>query len=204
MITNEIRLEGLVEFDEAYLGGKPRKRMLPENTPSLARVTEKRGRGTLKTPIVAAVEKKGSVYVKIVEKLTSRNLLAMLKKIVNTEDSIVISDDFRSYRSFDSVVEHITIKHNEGYGKGIKTVNTAEGFFSIIKNGIKGSYRALSKKYLPFYLAEFSYKFNKRNVRQNAFEELLENAVKDEKCFKYHKPTRDTKEIAYNTKSCKK
>ena len=70
------------------------------------------------------------------EKLTSRNLLAMLKKIVKTDDSIVVSDDFKSYKSFDDVVEHITIKHKEGYGKGIRTVNTVEGFFSLIKNGI--------------------------------------------------------------------
>ncbi|MEI6852521.1 MAG: IS1595 family transposase [Bacteroidota bacterium] len=204
MITNEIRLEGIVEFDEAYIGGKKRKRNPSDyNRANLARVSEKRGRGTAKIPIVAAIEKQGRAYVKIVEKLTSRNLLAMLKKVIKTEDSIVVSDDFKSYKSFDSVVEHITIKHKDGYGSGIRTVNTAEGFFSLIKNGIKGSYRSLSKKYLPFYLAEFSYKFNKRNLRANALEELLENAVKDEKCFLYHKPTKDTKEIAYGSKKCK-
>lgn len=199
MIKNEIRLEGLVEFDEAYLGGKKRKRSkkTDDSEANLAQVSEKRGRGTHKIPVVGAVEKKGRVYVKIIEKLTSRNLLAMLKKCVNTDESVVFTDDFRSYRQFDNTVEHITIKHSEGYGKGVKTVNTIEGFWSILKNGIKGSYRSVSKKYLPFYLAEFSYKYNNRHLQKDSFLKLLENTVIAEKCMVNYKPKGDTKKIAY-------
>lgn len=207
MIDTELRLEGMIEFDEAYLGGKKRKssrRKLPINQANIAQVTEKRGRGTSKVPVVGAVEKKGRVYVKIIEKLTGRNLLAMLKERVKTDESIVITDDFRSYKQFDKAVEHITIKHSEGYGKGIRTVNTIEGFWSILKNGIKGSYRAISKKYLPFYLAEFSYKYNNRHLQKNSFEELLKNTLKDEKCMLNYKPIRDTKQIAYGKRKCKK
>lgn len=199
MINNEIRLEGMVEFDEAYLGGKKRKKnkKTKDNEANLAQVSEKRGRGTSKIPVVGAVEKKGKVYVKIIEKLTGRNLLAMLKQTVNTDESVVFTDDFRSYKKFDDTVEHITIKHSEGYGKGVRTVNTIEGFWSILKNGIKGSYRAVSKKYLPFYLAEFSYKYNNRHLQKDSFYKLLENTVKDESCMINYKPKGDTKEIAY-------
>jgi len=208
MINNELRLEGLVEFDEAYIGGKKRKPNKSEyNKANLgaSSITDKRGRGAPnKTPIVGAVEKKGQVYVKIIEKLTSRNLMAMLKKVVNTNESVVFTDEFRSYKKFDEEVEHITIKHSEGYGSGIKTVNTIEGFWSIIKNGIKGSYRAISKKYLPFYLAEFSYKYNQRHVQKDAFEKILENAVKDDKCFVNYKPKGDTKDIVYKSRVSKK
>jgi transposase-like protein len=133
MINNEIRLEGVVEFDEAYVGGKARKRTSAPSEANLARITSKRGRGTSKVPVVGAVEKKGKVYVKIIEKLTQRNLLAMLKKVVKINDTIVITDDFKSYRAFDDEVAHITIKHSEGYGKGMKTINTIEGFWSILK-----------------------------------------------------------------------
>lgn len=195
MINNELRLEGMVEFDEAYVGGKKRKKQLKENVANLSKITTKRGRGTTKTSVVGAVEKKGSVYVKIVEKLTGRNLLAMLKTKVDTENSIVFTDDFRSYKQFDKAVEHITIKHSEGYGKGVRTINTIEGFWSILKNGIKGSYRAVSKKYLPFYLAEFSYKYNNRHLQKNAFSELLENAVKDESCMLNYKPKGSPRKI---------
>jgi transposase-like protein len=198
MIDNELRLEGIVEFDEAYMGGKKRNRSkVSDNNPSLADVAVKRGRGTHKVPVVGAVEKKGRVYVKIIEKLTSRNLLAMLKQVVKTNESVVFTDGFKSYKSFDDTVEHITIKHSDGFGKGIKTINTIEGFWSIIKNGIRGSYRAISKKYLPFYLAEFSYKYNNRNIQEDSFIKLLATAVKDEKCFLNYKPKGDIKEIVY-------
>lgn len=201
MIDNQLRLEGLIEFDEAYIGGKKRKPV--PNEANLSQIAEKRGRGTSKTPIVGAVEKKGRVYVKIIEKLTSRNLLAMLKEQVNTDESIVITDDFKSYKQFDDAVEHITIKHSEGYGKGIKTINTIEGFWSILKNGIKGSYRAISKKYLPFYLAEFSYKYNNRHLQKDALHKMLENAVKDESCLLNYKPKGNPKEIVANKRKQK-
>lgn len=201
MINNEIRLEGMVEFDETYVGGKPKKRYDKDpNVANLSRVTNKRGRGTKKTPVVGAVEKKGQVYVKIIEKLTGRNLLAMLKERVKTEESIVFTDDFRSYRKFDDTVEHITIKHTEGYGSGVRTVNTIEGFWSILKNGIRGSFRSVSKKYLPFYLAEFSYKYNKRHLQKDSFFELLRNSVNENSCMLNYKPRGDTKQIAYRRK----
>jgi transposase-like protein len=201
MIDNELHLEGMVEMDETYIGGKPRhKYKTTPNTANLSQITDKRGRGTKKVPVAGIAEKKGRAYVKIVEKLTSKNLLAMLKDTVNISDSIVFTDDFKSYKKFDEIVEHITIKHSEGYGKGIKTINTIEGFWSIIKNGIKGNYRSLSKKYLPFYLAEFSYKYNQRHLQKDAFEKIIINAVKDEKCFENYKPKCDVKQIVYKSK----
>lgn len=198
MINNELRLEGVVEFDEAYIGGKTRNKKSPTNEANLATITSKRGRGTNKVSVVGAVEKKGKVYVKIIEKLTKRNLLAMLKHIVKTNESIVITDDFRSYKAFDDEVTHITIKHKDGYGKGMKTINTIEGFWSILKNGIRGSYRSVSKKYLPFYLAEFSYKYNNRHLQKDAFLQLLKNAVVEEKHFNNYKPIGNPKDIVYN------
>jgi len=190
---NELKLEGMVEFDEAYIGGK-KKKPIP-NQANLSQITPKRGRGTNKTPIVGAVEKKGKVYVKIIEKLNSRNLLAMLKSKVNTDESIVFTDGFKGYTGFDKVVEHITIKHTESYGKGVKTINTIEGFWSIIKNGIKGSYRSISKKYLPFYLAEFSYKYNNRHLQKDALHQMLVNATKDESCLINYKPKGNPREL---------
>jgi transposase-like protein len=200
MIDNEIRLEGMIEFDESYFGGKKRKiTKVNDNEPNLGSITNKRGRGTNKVPVVGVVQKKGKVYVKIIEKLTGKNLLSMLRKVVNTKESIVFTDEFKSYNSFDDVVDRIKIKHSESYGHGIKTINTIEGFWSIIKNGIKGNFRAISKKYLPFYLAEYSYKFNDRHLKNGAFLKLIENTVKEEKLMLNYKPIKeDTKDLVYS------
>jgi transposase-like protein len=52
-------------------------------------------------------------------------------------------------------------------------INTIEGFWSYVKNGIKGSFKAVSKKYLPLYLIEFEWKFNNRNFKGNELEKFL-------------------------------
>ena len=205
MLDQADMLEGIVEMDEAYIGGKPRKinGKLPDNLPVYHAISTKRGRGTRKVPIVGIVSrgKEGHVATKVIEKLTSKNLLAMLKKHVSSSgDAVLVTDEFTAYKKFDEIIEHLTIDHKKTFSKGIINTNTIEGFWSLIKNGIKGSFRAVSKKYLPFYLAEYSYKYNNRNIKDFGFDETIEKAVEDEKCLVNYKPKGDVKKICYNRK----
>ena len=191
-------LEGIVEMEETYVGGKPRKRNnrnastnIPENVADLGNVYDKRddrvkrGRGTKKIPVAGIVERKGKVVAKVMDRLTSKDLIALLKKTVKTKDSILITDDFRAYKKMDEIIERYSINHSEKeYSRGKTHTNTIEGFWSIIKNGIRGQYHVISKKYLPFYLAEFCYRYNRRDLAKGrAFNETIENAVSDPKCF---------------------
>lgn len=97
------------------------------------------------------------------------------------------------------------MKHLKGIKDSIHT-NTIEGVWSIIKNGIRGQYHVLSKKYLPFYLAEAAYKYNRRGKKEKAmiFDETIENAVTDEKCEVNYKPKGDVKTIVYGKDNGKK
>lgn len=203
MLDQSEMLEGICEMDEAYLGGKPRKdnHKIPDNVPSISTVTNKRGRGTKKTPVVGIVQRKGHIVTKEIDRLTTRNLLAMLKKHVDTTDSVIITDEFSSYKKFDEVLPHLTIDHQKSFKEGIIDTNTIEGFWSILKNGIKGNYRAISKKYLPFYLAEYSYKYNKRDIKDFGFNETVQNAVDETKCMVDYKPKGEPKKLAYDRKS---
>ena len=90
-------LEGIVEMDESYVGGKPRKRNNPnvprnDNVADLSNVYDrqdnriKRGRGTKKIPIAGIVQRKGHVVAKVMDRLTSKDLIALLKKTVKTKD----------------------------------------------------------------------------------------------------------------------
>jgi transposase-like protein len=204
------KLEGIVEMDESYIGGKPRKRSLhiADNTASLSNVYSKydnrikRGRGTKKVPIAGIVERKGNVVAKVMENLSSKELLSMLKQNVNTKNSTLMTDDFRAYRKMDELIERFVINHSsKEYVRGAIHTNTIEGFWSIIKNGIRGQYHVLSKKYLPFYLAEFCYRYNRRlDDREDMFEETLDNAVVKEKCLVKYKPKGDVKSIVYPRK----
>lgn len=198
---DNIELEGITEMDETYLGGKPRKRYSQDpSDPNISKVYYKRGRGTLKTPVVGIVERHGKIILKVVEKLTTRNLLAMLKENVKTDKSIVVTDEFKSYKGFNEVIQHYTIYHSKKeYVKGMMHTNTIEGFWSIIKNSIRGNYIAISKKYLPLYLVHAQYVYNYRNYSGNLFEKYIKQALKIDKSdyMLNYKPVKDVKKLVY-------
>ena len=61
------------------------------------------------------------------------------------------------------VYPHQVIKHTQGeYVVGAVHTNTIEGFWSILKRGVVGTYHKVSKKYLPLYVAEFQFRYNNR------------------------------------------
>jgi len=208
MLDQADMLEGIVEMDEVYIGGKPRNRNNSENNkPTLINVASKRGKGTDKIPVVGIVERSGKkrVVTKIEENLTTEKLLAMLKRYVKMDSAIVMTDDYRGYKQFDNYIQHLSINHSKKqYVDGIIHTNTIEGFWSIVKNGIRGQYHALSKKYLPFYLAEFSYKYNRREKKkEDNFNETIKNTISDEKCQVKYKPKAYPKFLAYKRKKKK-
>jgi hypothetical protein len=91
-----------------------------------------------------------------------------------------------------------SLQENIDLQKSIKTVNKIQGFFSSIKNGIQGSFRSVSKKYVSFYLAEFSYKHNKHHLQKDSFTELLIITVNADKCMINYKPKKIPKQIFYS------
>ncbi len=201
MLIQNTKLNGMIEMDESYFGGKARKRNKgSENSPDLSTVVSKRGRGTNKISVAGMVQRKGMVKTKLIEKLTKRNLLFMLKTYAKKDNSILITDGFRSYKELEKYIDRLEINHSKSFSRGIVHVNTIEGFWSYVKNGIKGSFKSISKKYLPLYLIEYEWKFNHRNYRGNEFEKLLKNALKQDKELEYWKAKsgQEVKDIAYN------
>jgi len=54
----------------------------------------------------------------------------------------------------------------------VRYTNTMEGFWSLFKRGVIGSYHKVSKDYLPLYVNEFSWRYNQRH-NPNAFADLI-------------------------------
>ena len=149
------RLSGRIEIDDAYLGGE--------------RSGGKRGRGAPgKTPFVAAVEttpdgKPVRLKMRRVTSFCGHEISAFAKRSLDP-DCAVISDGLQCFgRVKDAGCSHQVIITGSGPASvripAFKWVNTALG---NIKSAIVGTYRAISSKHVPRYLAEFEYRFNRR------------------------------------------
>lgn len=143
----QAKLNGIVEVDETYIGGKARG---------------KRGRGAAKKSIVVSlVEREGSVRSKHVEMLTADELKGYIRENVE-KDADIMTDDFKSYKGLDKEYKsHNIIKHSKKeYVKGKIHTNTVEGFFRLLKRGVRGSFHHVSGLHLHRYLSEFVFRWN--------------------------------------------
>jgi transposase-like protein len=79
----------------------------------------------------------------------------------------IVTDEAPFYKGLHKDFEggHDTINHSSGqYVNGDITTNTVEGFFSILKRGMIGTFHAVSKKHLHRYVSEFEYRYNTRHL----------------------------------------
>jgi transposase-like protein len=149
------KLTGTVECDETYVGGKPRYKGV-----------SKRGRGTSKTPVFAAVERHGRVRRQVVADVSGRTLKRAIREAVDNQARI-LTDDLPSYQGIGSEYAggHDTIAHStKEYVCGDIHTNTAESSFALLKRGITGIYHSVSKDYLHRYLWQFDFLWNTRNM----------------------------------------
>jgi transposase-like protein len=125
----------------------------------------KRGRGAEnKVPVFALVERNGRVRPFKTDRVTSKNLKQKIRENVD-KDSTVMTDEFLAYKGLSKEFKHYTVNHGAGeYVNGNAHVNSAEGFFSILKRGINGVYHHVSEQHLERYLAEFGFRYDNRKV----------------------------------------
>ena len=155
-------LAGIIEADETYVGGKPRKRNKRDDEPEGGN-TSKRGRGTDKTPIIGAVERDGNVVAQVAEDLTGKGILGFIRSAVNTDDSVLITDEYKAYNAVRSMMPHVAINHQKEYADGWKHTNTIEGFWSLLKRAWYGSHHHYALKFTPLYVSEAAWKYNHRS-----------------------------------------
>ena len=151
------KLSGIVECDETYIGGKPRKG---------DGQIHKKGRGTSKTPVFAAVQREGGIRRRVIANVTGETLKAAIKEEV-AFDSYIITDEHLGYRGIGEHFEggHHTVAHSAGeYARGPYHTNTAESSFALVKRGIVGVYHNVSKEYLHRYLWQFDFLWNGRKL----------------------------------------
>jgi transposase-like protein len=150
------KLTGTVECDETYVGGKPR----------LGTGEHKRGRGTKKTPVFAAVERHGRIRRQVVADVSGKTLKGAIREMVD-QQARIMTDDFKVYDGIGQEFAggHETVCHSTNeYVRGDIHTNTAESSFAILKRGIMGIYHNVSKEYLHRYLWQFDFMWNARKM----------------------------------------
>jgi transposase-like protein len=156
-LPGEPKLSGIVEMDETYVGGKPRK----DGT------THKRGGGTKKIPVFAAVERDGNIHRRVVPRITGDTIREAMKSHVDPLARLM-TDEAHLYKAIDKecfIGGHETVCHSSHeYARGDVNTNTAESSFALVKRGIYGVYHNVSKEYLHRYIWQFDFMWNGRKL----------------------------------------
>ncbi len=165
-------LHGIVEADETYVGGKPRKKNRRDSDDPPA----PRGRGTRKMPVIGAVERGGSVTARVADDLTGRGILRFLRDTVDPVGSLLITDEYKAYNAAKANYQHAVINHSVAYADGDTHTNSIEGFWALLKRAWYGSHHHYSRRMAPLFIAESSWKYNHRSD-DNPFSAFLRGAV---------------------------
>jgi len=154
-VGDDAKLEGRIEMDDAYLGG--------------ARSGGKTGRGSPgKKPIIVAVQTddKGRprhIKLRRVPRFKRARIKSLTKRII-MPGSTVVTDGYQCFHGVkDAGCTHVRITTGCGpraaRHPAFRWVNTMLG---NIKSALLGTYRAIRKKHMVRYLAEFEWRFNHR------------------------------------------
>jgi transposase-like protein len=152
----------VVEADETYYGDIPEANH-PKFTKRGRPFRTKDPRSRRKRPIVALVERGGSVrtfHVPVADKVS-------VMKIGTdnvARETRLHTDESKLYFGADKIFSaHETVTHSAAeYVRGDVHTNSAEGYFSIFKRGMRGIYQHCAEKHLHRYLAEYDFRYNNR------------------------------------------
>jgi transposase-like protein len=165
------KLSGTIEADETYVGGKPRRRAKPLVVDGVELRPHRKGPAEdfkdRKTPVVGAVERGGRVRARVVPDVTPENLRSVLDEYCDRSTSRLMTDERLAYRAIgrEFAGGHETINHSEyEYVRDDVFTNTVEGFWSLLKRALVGTYHAVSRKHLHRYLSEREFVYNTRGV----------------------------------------
>jgi transposase-like protein len=161
-------LENTVEVDETYVGGK-----FANMNRARRKKWQESGKDN-KTAVMGLLERTGKAKLKVIGS-------SAFKEIVkeNVDSSATVYTDAHSGYELlkQDFAIHETVNHSQSeYRRGDVYTNSVEGFFSLFKRTIHGTYHQISPKHLHRYCSETTYRFNSRQIKDaDRFKEAISN-----------------------------
>lgn len=156
MANEEFRqLMGIVEVDETYIGGDDSNRHM----------NKKKGAHAGKSIVIGAIERKGNVVARVIGRADWHLMEQFVHTVCGDKVSLLATDEHHAYTNLGDGphYQHGSVKHSaKQYVVGAIHTNTIEGFWSLFKRSIVGSFHKVSAKYLPLYIAEAQFRYNNR------------------------------------------
>lgn len=143
---------GIVEVDETYWGTEREK--------------NRRARGgDHKMKIVTLVDRSGTARSFHVPTVTADTLLPIMKGQIAADTNIMTDEAGQYFHVRKHFAKHDVVSHlHREYARGPVHVNTVEGFFSLLKRGLIGTYHHVSPAHLRRYAGEFDFRWNNRKL----------------------------------------
>ena len=166
------KLNGEVELDETFVGGKNKNRHWNKKTKKC------QGRAFVdKVPVMGMLQRGGKVICKVIKNTSYKQLTAPILRNVS-RSATLYSDEWQGYKVVNKVYKHYIVDHGHGiYVDGGAYTNTIEAFWgNYCKRAINGIYNFISRKHMQAYFDEFSFRYNTRKVTNGErFEEAILN-----------------------------
>ncbi|MBA3592736.1 MAG: IS1595 family transposase [Polaromonas sp.] len=146
---------GTVEVDETYWGNSHQSKV----GKAYAGI---RG-GSHKEKIVSLVQRGGGVRSFHVTEVTSKSLKSVMDKNISKDANLMTDQSVIYKKPGKEYATHETVNHSrQEYARGHVTTNTVEGYFSILKRGLIGTFHHVGAQHLQRYVNEFDFRYNTR------------------------------------------
>lgn len=121
-----------------------------------------------KTAVFGMKERGGNVRTMVVSKATADELRPLLLGYIDQDHARLMTDGHPAYRLIKHHLPHGIIDHETAYVDGDVHTQGIEGYWSLLKRGLVGTFHHVDQEYLPEYLSEFEFRFNRRTVSDEA------------------------------------
>ncbi len=159
----------IVESDETFVGGK--KKNVHNGKPE-----------PKKHPVVALVERGGTLRARHVPNVTAKSVREVLKKHVKPETHLMTDTSLVAEHVGKDFAKHSAVNHSrDEYVRGNAYTNTAESFFALVKRKVYGTHHAVSEKHLQRYMTEAEFIWNNRSSKGIDDAARADNAIRGAK-----------------------